>query len=445
MKQHLQTLSNSGLLLAARIAGAGMVFLVQAAIARTWGSTILADYLLLISAANIAGMVMPLGFQTIGSYFAVEYRAGGRGADLRRFMQRAYTQIVLTAVVMGVAAVVADPVLGLLPPTVSGLILPGFIFAVAMASVFVSSALLVGLKHPVAGLLADGLARPMMVLAGFLAALAAGGDANLGTMVWVMALGYGFVALVCLWYAMRAAGQITGQQPERPAEPARWWRFALPWVIIAVATEFFFDIDLLLLAFIMDKHELAVFGVCARIFALAAFGITAVHAVLLPGMMEAGARKDEAVFLRRLGDANLAAMLMALAIFAGSLLAGPWVLSVFGPQFAEAAGALSILCAILVVRAFFGPAELVLSLHDRPWTTMPAVIAGLASLAAANLALVPAHGVTGAAAAALAATAVWGGAKWMTVRAVTGLDVSLVGRLRSAGAAISGRAGNASG
>jgi hypothetical protein len=68
-RKRLTNLSKSGALFSARMAGAGLMFLVQAAIARWWGSDVLADYLLLISAANIAAMVMPLGFQTIGSYF----------------------------------------------------------------------------------------------------------------------------------------------------------------------------------------------------------------------------------------------------------------------------------------------------------------------------------------------------------------------------------------
>jgi hypothetical protein len=55
-RKRLTNLSKSGALFSARMAGAGLMFLVQAAIARWWGSDVLADYLLLISAANIAAM-----------------------------------------------------------------------------------------------------------------------------------------------------------------------------------------------------------------------------------------------------------------------------------------------------------------------------------------------------------------------------------------------------
>jgi hypothetical protein len=136
------------------------MFLVQAAIARWWGSDVLAEYLLLISAANIAAMVMPLGFQTIGSYFAVDYAAHGRLADLMRFVRRAYLQTAACAVLIAACTWALVQWAGL-NDTLAGLVLPGLLFAMAMASVFICSALLVGLKHPFAGLLTDGLFPPL--------------------------------------------------------------------------------------------------------------------------------------------------------------------------------------------------------------------------------------------------------------------------------------------
>jgi O-antigen/teichoic acid export membrane protein len=59
---------------------------------------------------------------------------------------------------------------------------------------------------------------------------------------------------------------------------------------------------------------------------------------------------------------------------------------------------------------------------------MPAIAAGLATLLAANLWLVPALGVTGAALAALVSISVWSVARWRKARSVSGLDVSLLAR-----------------
>jgi O-antigen/teichoic acid export membrane protein len=445
MRAHLSILYRSGLMFCVRLGGAGIIFLVQAAIARAWGSEVLADYMVLIAVVNIAGMIMPLGFQTIGSYFAVEYRAAGRKADLLKFVRRAYAQIGISAVLMAVAAWAVQQWTSWLSGNMAGLVIPGFVFAVSLASVVVNSALLVGLRHQVAGLMADGIARPLVVLAGFVAATMTTGTVPLVAMLWVIAAGYALAALVCLAMTFGAISRLDATLPQRPGESARWHRFAAPWVIIAISTEFFFDIDLLLLSMLLDKHDLAVFGITTRIFALLAFAITIVYALLLPDMMEADASRDRSAFVKRMNDANLAAFCMSLALMLAALIAGPFALSVAGPDFAHGRWLLVILSAILALRAFFGPAELVLSLHDRPWATVPAIAAGLLTLVAGNVLLVPAWGITGAGVAALAATLVWSLVKWHKVLVTTGLDVSLMARYRPAQAATTSRTGNAAG
>ena len=74
----------------------------------------------------------------------------------------------------------------------------------------------------------------------------------------------------------------------------------------------------------------------------------------------------------------------------------------------------AVLCLALCVRSLFGPAALVLSIHDRPYATLPAIGLGLGILVGANLLLAPAHGLMGAAVAALAAQTFWSAAMWLT-------------------------------
>ena len=92
--------SQSAIIFAARLFGAGLTFLVQAAIARLLGSAILGEYLLIIATVNLIGVVMPLGFETIGTYFAAEYRAKGEGRLLRGFLYRAYGHVTAVTLVL---------------------------------------------------------------------------------------------------------------------------------------------------------------------------------------------------------------------------------------------------------------------------------------------------------------------------------------------------------
>ena len=69
--------SQSTMIFGARIGGSGLVFLTQALIARFWGAELLGEYLLVTATVNLIAVVMPLGFHTVGAFFAADYRARG--------------------------------------------------------------------------------------------------------------------------------------------------------------------------------------------------------------------------------------------------------------------------------------------------------------------------------------------------------------------------------
>ncbi len=436
--------SQSTIIFAMRIAGAGLVVLAQAAMARLWGGDQLGEYLLVMALVNLAAMVMPLGFQSVGTYFAAEYRANGQGRLLGRFLARSLGHVLL--IVFSIS-LVGFSLYGHLVPGLQhwrgegigdnfvhvlvNYWVPGTLLAAAAAVIFVNGAILVGLKRPFAGFFADGLFRPLLVIASFgVATLLGQGDGRLGLMLWVFAGGYWLVACVHLMLVVRSVGRIASDESDRRADGARWWRFALPWVLIDLATLYFFDIDLIMLSGLMDSQTLAIFGICTRMFSLMAFGVTAVYAVSLPDVFESAAAANRSAFYGKLGDANLVAAGLSLLMFAGILVVGPFVLMIFGPAFTAGTVPLAILSLSLLVRSIFGPAALVLSIHDRPWSSLPSIGAGLLTLAVGNLVLVPLWGLTGAALAALSAFSVWSALMWVTALHMTRMDVSIWPRVR---------------
>ncbi|MDQ8730702.1 polysaccharide biosynthesis C-terminal domain-containing protein, partial [Bradyrhizobium sp. LHD-71] len=216
----------------------------------------------------------------------------------------------------------------------------------------------------------------------------------------------------------------TSDRAELINETRRWWRFAPPWMIMTVAGDFFFDIDLLLLSPLMSIADLAVFGVCTKLFALIAFAVSAVYAVMLPDMFAARRQDDPVAFQRKVITANLLAGAIALGAGVAMLASGP-LLALFGPQFAAGAVPLAILCAGLALRSVLGPSALVLSLHDRPWTSLWPVALGLVLLVLLNRALVPSHGLLGAALAAAVTVVAWSALQWLLAFRHTGTDVSI--------------------
>ncbi|UYO00716.1 MAG: polysaccharide biosynthesis C-terminal domain-containing protein [Devosia sp.] len=424
--------SQSSVIFGARLAGAGLIFLVQALIARIWGAEILGEYLLIIACVNLVAVVLPLGFHTVGTYFAAEYRARGDRGQLVSFLVRAYGHVMLGMLVVLLGGRLALDLVGQGASTLAAHFLPVLLLAFATAIVYINGAVLVGLKRPFAGFFADTIFRPMIVLAAFaFASLTGSPPAAFTVMLWGIAIGYVVISLVHFGFVVRSLGRIGVATQPRAAEAKRWWRFAAPWVMISLATDFFFDIDLLLLSNVLGKEELAIFGVCTRIFSLVSFGVAAVYAVTLPDMFESEANADRAAFHRKVGEANVVASLISLVLFALVVIAGPFALTLFGPSFSAGALPLAILCLALVVRSVMGPASMVLSIHDRPWASIPAVLVGMGSLVGANMLLVPAFGLIGAALAAIIAIAIWSVGLWLIAWRTAGIDVSIVQYFRS--------------
>lgn len=423
--------SQSTIIFGARLLGAGIVFIVQALIARLWGADILGEYVLVTATINLIAVVMPLGFHTVGAYFAADYRARGERRQLGRFMLRAYGHVALTFTLLIVAGYPVVVALGQMGSPLGQHFVPISLLALSMGLVHVNGSVLIGLKHPFIGYGADAIFRPMVVIAAFLVAvLHASPDAGFSQMLWIMSCVYLVVALGHFAMSVSALRGVPDTAAVRDDDVRRWWRFALPWVLIAIATEFFFDIDLLLLSHTLSREELAIFGVCARIFSLISFGVAAVYAVTLPDVFESEANADREAFHRKIGDANLVASGLSVLLFLGIAVVGPFALMLFGPQFSAGAIPLAVLCLALVVRSVMGPASIVLSIHDRPYASLPAVGLGVVSLVLFNMLLVQPMGLMGAALAALLAITVWSVGLWLTALHTAKIDVSIMQRWR---------------
>lgn len=428
--------SQSSLIFGARLGGAGLVFLVQALIARIWGPELLGQYLLVIATVNLVAVVMPLGFQTVGTYFAAEYRARGERRQLTVFLIRCYAHVLATTVLLLLAGPSVIVLFNLQDTALAQHFVPVVLLAFGTAMVYVNGALLVGLKRPLAGFFADTLFRPMILMLAFLATMGfATPVEGFNAMLWGVAVGYVAIAMVHFLFVLGTLPRLADTAPARAGEARRWWRFSMPWVLISLATDFFFDIDLLLLSHSLSHQELAIFGVCTRIFSLMSFGVAAVYAVTLPDMFESEANADRATFNRKVGDANFVASVLSVVLFVLVSLGAPFALMLFGPAFAVGAAPLAVLSLALVVRSVMGPASLVLSIHDRPYASLPSVGLGIVTLVVLNTVLVPHWGLMGAALSAIIAITLWSVGLWYVALRTAKIDVSILQWFRARRAA----------
>jgi O-antigen/teichoic acid export membrane protein len=304
---------------------------------------------------------------------------------------------------------------------------PICLMATAIAFVFISGSVLVALRRPLIGFSADVLLRPVTIASALALALSLSlGTGTIKFMLWAMAGGYIVIALTHAAIAITAVRNLGGRSPEPPDEQKRWWRFDLPWVLITLATDYFFDLDVILLSPLMSYSDLAVFGAITRIFSLAAFGVGTIYAISLPDVFEAEAIGKAQGFQNMIAKTNFTASCVSIVMLLGVMFFGTTILSIFGTEFIKGAGPLAILCLSLLVRSAFGPAALALSMHNKPQLSLPSVVLGVASLVAANILLVPIWGLYGASVAALLAITIWSASMWFTALKYTKLDVSIL-------------------
>jgi O-antigen/teichoic acid export membrane protein len=399
------------------------MFLTQALIARKLGSLTLGQYTQATAMMNILASVMPLGFQVIASYFAVEYAVRGQSSALWKFLKQSYLQTVLLAGALFITGLAFLPQL----QSIQLLWVPICLMATAIAFVFISGSVLVALRRPLIGFSADVLLRPVTIASALALALSfSPGTGTIKFMLWAMAGGYVVIALTHAAIAITAVRNLGGRSPEPPDEQKRWWRFALPWVLITLATDYFFDLDVILLSPLMSYSDLAVIGAITRIFSLAAFGVGTIYAISLPDVFEAEAIGKAQGFQNKIAKTNFTASCVSIVMLLGVMIFGTTILSIFGTEFIKGAGPLAILCLSLLVRSAFGPAALALSMHNKPQLSLPSVVLGVASLVAANILLVPIWGLYGASVAALLAITIWSASMWFTALRYTKLDVSIL-------------------
>ncbi|MDQ8726990.1 hypothetical protein, partial [Bradyrhizobium sp. LHD-71] len=188
--------SQPAIIFAMRLAGAALMFLLQAGIARLWSVDLLGKYLLALAAINITACAMPLGFQTVGSYFAAEYWSADNRRNLSAFARRSFLHIAIVfALALPLVLLYAAPIGGLLRLPAE-ILAPGLIMAAATAITFVNGSILVGTRRPLTAFAADTLAKPLVMAAGFIAASALFAlDHRLVALIWTGALLYLAVAL----------------------------------------------------------------------------------------------------------------------------------------------------------------------------------------------------------------------------------------------------------
>lgn len=210
----------------------------------------------------------------------------------------------------------------------------------------------------------------------------------------------------------------------------RRWGSLSNWLLLGALIETFtLNADVILVGLMLDIESSGLYFNAFRTAGLMTLFTFAIELVIAPMVAEhyhSGAmRKAQAITAL----CAWAGFVFSLVIFALFLFFGEFILSLFGPSYAEGTLVLLLLAFGLLFDAVTGPSKIVMMMtgHERAYVAIFGAIMGLGFLV--QIAVIPIWGIVGAAAANMGARIIAQVAIALWCRYRIGLDTSLLGAL----------------
>lgn len=382
-----------------RVLGAGAGFVAVLVLARLLDPDSLGRLFQAMSAAVLIGTLAAGGLPSVALRCLARDRRSGEGRGHRvlargRRAALARCGLALAAVALALWLAGADPDLRrvalAIAPLAPAIVMLRFAGAAAIAD-----------RRPLAGYLPDGFVRPALLLAAVTALWFLRPEAPA---VWVAAS-----ASVAGWFAVlvqraMAGGSASRHGAARPSErrlAGVWGRIGWTALPSALVLSLMGDVIVLAAGLVLPAAEIAVLGVVLRLAFLAGFVIQALVQIAGPDLADAIARRDALAARRASTRTALAASGVGAAILVGAWTLGPFVLSLFGTDYAAGLSALLALAALQLARVPTAVAAQYLVASGRQGTLSIAMVAGLGAMVAAVLAGGAASGLSGVAIGAL--------------------------------------------
>ncbi|MEM6464094.1 MAG: lipopolysaccharide biosynthesis protein [Pseudomonadota bacterium] len=388
---------------AIRVISAGIAFLTQILLARLMGQFEYGIFVFIWVIAIICGNLSCLGFHTAVIRFVPQYTASGEVDEIRglTFTAKLVAFGVASAVALvGLAFVhlFADRIAAyyLVPLVLCAVLLPVIAVGDAMDGTARANSWVVQALSP------TYVIRPVLIPVFMVTAIWIGYDATAETAL--------FAAIVATY--LTTIGQLTilgrrlrkrFKRGPRKYHLAYWSKIALPIFLIEGFYFLLTNSDVVMVGLFLEPDNVATYFAAAKTMALVHFVYFAVKAGMMPRFAQLVAEKKHQELARFAALAARWTFLPSLALGVIVLALGPFLLSLFGPNFAAGHSVMFILFIGIAAKAFIGPGEALLTMAGQQKICALIYLAVLTVNVAGNIALIPHFGINGAAAATMTA------------------------------------------
>jgi O-antigen/teichoic acid export membrane protein len=421
--EHSLTQRMAGTAFIIRAASAGIIFLSQVLLARWMGGTEFGTYVYVCTWLMLVGELVHLGMPLTAQRFIPQYTHAGTFELLRGYLAGSRW---IAFGVSTVAALIGALVVQLAQTSLdTGVIMP-FYFACLALPLYASTFMLDGIARSYdwinVALLPPYVMRPLLLVAGVVAAHAAGFAMDATTVMGVLALAIWISALFQLFVVERRLAMVVVPGP-KAFKMRVWFNTALPIVLVWGMYTLLTSTDVLVLKAFQPAAVVAHYYAAAKTLALVSiiqFAVAAAAAHQFTTYYVADDRAGLAAYatgtVRWVFWPSLACCILMLLI-------GKPVLNLFGAGFGDAYPVIVLLAAGQLARASVGPAERLLNMLGQQRTCALAYAAAFAVNLLGCIAMAPKFGGVGVASATACAFMVESGLLFLIARRRLGLHM----------------------
>ena len=409
-----------------RMFGLGCAFIFAAASARLLGPREYGVVAVALSTATVAATLASLGINDLAVRETATFWTRSASAELRSFVAWAVKSVARSSIICLLLMAAAS----LVPGPYRQAYLVGSLAVPILAEILVLRGVIQGMNRVILAQLPLEIVRWIVLLGLILMLILGRIPASASIVIAMMIIGLA-VALVVAIATLRSILSLASATPSKGPQ-RKWLPQALPFLAISLFGIIGTEISTLLLGLLSGPREAGLYQPIARLAPVMILANGAIEAALAPRIVHLREQGDQQSLQRLVSRSALASAIATAGLSAAILVASPWILGAFGPEFQEYRYLLAWIAATQVINAAAGSAPLVLAMTGDMRTRISAQAATLAVQAGVGLLLVPKLGASGAVISLISAILTWALLHWWLAYRAIGIDTSILGLMRKA-------------